>query len=107
VKRKRKERGAWSAAGTFLRWWRCEAGEGVGLGKAVGGRHQPGPTDKRWAADASPAVVRSVPRQGREGGTDGWPPCYSAGWHGREPTADVWAPQHSTGGLELVCGASL
>jgi hypothetical protein len=73
VKRKRKERGAWSAAGTFLRWWRCEAGEGVGLGKAVGGRHQPGPTDKRWAADASPAVVRSVPRQGREGALMGGP----------------------------------
>jgi hypothetical protein len=73
---------------------------GKGHHAVVRGGGGPWP-NRQWMADTSPAVAcsggRRVWAHGRcrdRGGrvTDGWPLCYSAGWHGREPFTDVWAP---------------
>jgi hypothetical protein len=63
-----------SAAGTFLRRRRGEAGEGGRVARGATQRHEvgqgPGPIGRRWAAGSSPAAACS----------GGWPPRYSAGW---------------------------
>jgi hypothetical protein len=74
--------------------WR-KVGEGptrpTGSGRSAPARSRP--------ARAGGARGRTVSVETGEGRVaDGWPPCYSVGWHGRELAADAWTPQHSTRG---------